>query len=195
MAAIKKELKIYVIKKQSPLSGICKDKCQNGGKCIQKDKCQCSKGYYGLRCEYCEWHSKANPRLIPNPILIPFPLTAKCVIPCKNEGRCIGNNKCRCPNGLRGDHCEIGRKQRSICKCRNGVCLSQKRCKCHPGFYGRHCNGRKCQCLRSCLLFRLHVPAFLYYRQAESCPLRPGVFSRRSSDPSEGAHTIYCNLH
>lgn len=92
----------------------------NGGKCIQKDKCQCSKGYYGLRCEY-----------------------SKCVIPCKNEGRCIGNNLCRCPNGLRGDHCEIGRKQRSICKCRNGTCVSHKHCKCHPGFYGRHCNGRK----------------------------------------------------
>lgn len=74
----------------------------------------------------------------------PISLTAKCVIPCKNEGRCIGNNLCRCPNGLRGDHCEIGRKQRSICKCRNGTCVSHKHCKCHPGFYGRHCNGRKC---------------------------------------------------
>ncbi|XP_050744100.1 protein shifted isoform X6 [Drosophila biarmipes] len=107
-------------KKECAHRGICKDKCLNGGKCIQKDKCQCSKGYYGLRCEY-----------------------SKCVIPCKNEGRCIGNNLCRCPNGLRGDHCEIGRKQRSICKCRNGTCTSHKHCKCHPGFYGRHCNGRK----------------------------------------------------
>lgn len=35
-------------------SGICAEKCQNGGKCVQKDTCECSKGYYGLRCEYCK---------------------------------------------------------------------------------------------------------------------------------------------
>lgn len=35
-------------------TGICKEKCMNGGKCIQKDKCQCTKGYYGLHCEYCK---------------------------------------------------------------------------------------------------------------------------------------------
>lgn len=55
--------------------GICNEKCLNGGKCIQKvnfiyfyinelqilyiwtkikDKCQCSKGYYGLRCQLCK---------------------------------------------------------------------------------------------------------------------------------------------
>ncbi|KAL7744982.1 hypothetical protein ACLKA6_007248 [Drosophila palustris] len=95
------------------------EKCLNGGKCIQKDKCQCSKGYYGLHCEY-----------------------SKCVIPCKNGGRCIGNNKCRCPNGLRGDHCEIGRKQRSTCKCSHGSCMGNKECKCHDGYQGRHCRRR-----------------------------------------------------
>lgn len=35
------------------LLGICREKCLNGGKCVQKDLCECSKGYYGLRCEYC----------------------------------------------------------------------------------------------------------------------------------------------
>lgn len=33
--------------------GICGEKCLNGGKCIQKDTCECSKGYYGPHCEYC----------------------------------------------------------------------------------------------------------------------------------------------
>ncbi|PSN43065.1 hypothetical protein C0J52_11455 [Blattella germanica] len=32
--------------------GICAEKCLNGGKCIQKDTCDCPKGYYGLRCEF-----------------------------------------------------------------------------------------------------------------------------------------------
>ncbi|TDG41564.1 hypothetical protein AWZ03_012002 [Drosophila navojoa] len=62
-----------------------------------------------------------------------------CVIPCKNGGRCIGNNLCRCPNGLRGDHCEIGRKQRSTCKCSKGSCRGNKDCKCHNGY---HCRRR-----------------------------------------------------
>lgn len=33
-------------------TGICKEKCLNGGKCIQKDTCECPKGFYGLRCEF-----------------------------------------------------------------------------------------------------------------------------------------------
>lgn len=37
------------------ISGICAEKCLNGGKCIQKDTCQCPKGFYGLRCEYCKF--------------------------------------------------------------------------------------------------------------------------------------------
>lgn len=76
---------------------------------------------------------------------------AKCVIPCKNGGRCIGNNLCRCPNGLRGDHCEIGRKQRSTCKCSHGgICLGNKGCKCQHGYQGRHCRRRKSQKGNSC---------------------------------------------
>lgn len=35
-------------------AGICTEKCLNGGKCNQKDKCHCPKGYYGLRCEFCK---------------------------------------------------------------------------------------------------------------------------------------------
>ncbi|CAB3361223.1 Hypothetical predicted protein [Cloeon dipterum] len=65
-------------------AGICFEKCLNGGKCIQKDTCECTKGYYGLRCEF-----------------------SRCIIPCLNGGRCKGVNKCRCPQGYGGDHCEI----------------------------------------------------------------------------------------
>lgn len=67
---------------------------------------------------------------------------AKCVIPCKNGGRCIGTNICRCPSGLLGKHCEIERIQRSTCRrpCKHGVCTANKICKCDRGFYGRHCN-------------------------------------------------------
>lgn len=69
-------------------------------------------------------------------------LTAKCVIPCMNGGKCRGINKCRCPPGLGGDHCEIGRRQRSTCKkpCRNGDCMPTHKCRCNEGWFGRACN-------------------------------------------------------
>lgn len=70
--------------------------------------------------------------------------TAKCVIPCMNGGKCIGINTCRCPNGFGGNHCEIGRHQRSACKkpCRHGVCMPNHQCQCENGWYGRFCNQR-----------------------------------------------------
>lgn len=41
-------------------TGICSEKCLNGGKCVQKDTCECSKGYYGLHCEYCKFKYHIN---------------------------------------------------------------------------------------------------------------------------------------
>lgn len=41
-------------------TGICAEKCLNRGKCIQKDTCQCPKGYYGLRCELCKSISRKS---------------------------------------------------------------------------------------------------------------------------------------
>ena len=72
--------------------------------------------------------------------------SAKCEISCMHGGRCIGTNLCRCAEGLSGDHCEIGHRQRPTCKrkCKHGDCVSNKTCKCKEGFYGRFCNRRKC---------------------------------------------------
>ncbi|CAH2050901.1 unnamed protein product, partial [Iphiclides podalirius] len=98
-------------------ASICSQKCLNGGKCIQKDTCECPKGYYGLRCEY-----------------------SKCVIPCLNGGRCKGVNKCRCPPGLGGNHCEVGRRGGECVRpCRHGICRAGA-CVCEPGWRGRYCH-------------------------------------------------------
>lgn len=76
---------------------------------------------------------------------------AKCVIPCLNGGKCKGVNKCRCPQGVGGNHCEIGRRvpQRSTCNkaCRHGICGPDNTCKCHPGWHGRLCNHSEYSCL------------------------------------------------
>lgn len=44
----------FAIYRLHNLIGMCTEKCLNGGKCIRKDKCECPRGYYGLRCEYCK---------------------------------------------------------------------------------------------------------------------------------------------
>ncbi|ODN00100.1 Protein shifted [Orchesella cincta] len=120
---------------------ICSDKCLNGGKCVQKDTCECTSGYYGLRCEY-----------------------SKCMIPCLNGGRCKGVNTCRCVNGYTGDHCEIGHSNRTLSQrhtcalpCRHGECVAPNKCECHQGWYGRRCQRStysKCPNILSRLFFK-----------------------------------------
>lgn len=43
------------------ISGICDQKCLNGGKCVQKDICECPKGYFGTHCEFCEYRRPRRP--------------------------------------------------------------------------------------------------------------------------------------
>lgn len=45
----------YLLRIALSISGICVDKCLNGGKCMQKDICECPRGYFGLRCEFCKY--------------------------------------------------------------------------------------------------------------------------------------------
>lgn len=75
-----------------------------------------------------------------------FPCIAKCFIPCMNDGKCININKCRCPHGFGGDHCEIDNRQQSSVKCkrpcRNGTCMANRQCRCKKGWIGRFCNKR-----------------------------------------------------
>jgi len=74
---------------------------------------------------------------------------AKCIIPCLNGGRCRGVNKCRCPSGFKGDHCEIGRRvpARSTCTkpCEHGTCKPDNTCLCDEGWYGKLCHQSKWQ--------------------------------------------------
>jgi len=136
------------------ISGICADKCLNGGKCIQKDVCLCPKGYFGFRCEFCKYnnvlyiatHKRFNSLNLKTLRSLSY-FSAKCVIPCLNGGKCRGNNICKCPVGFKGNHCEIGRRSqhRSACTrgCRNGACQSDNTCVCNPGWFGKLCNKNK----------------------------------------------------
>lgn len=65
-----------------------------------------------------------------------------------NGGKCNGVNKCRCPDGFDGNHCEIVIGQQfhmdviGHCRkpCRHGVCMPDNRCRCNRGWFGRFCN-------------------------------------------------------
>lgn len=141
------------------ISGICDQKCLNGGKCVQKDICECPRGYFGMRCELCKCkllyyqscfvhlkHAVSGNLKFERCLSFLF-FSAKCFIPCVNGGKCKGNNICRCPLGFKGDHCEIGRRssQRSTCTtgCRNGTCQDDNTCLCNKGWFGKLCSKRK----------------------------------------------------
>lgn len=78
-----------------------------------------------------------------------FTLSAKCVIPCLNGGKCKGINICRCSNEYKGNHCEIATtritSQRSTCSkpCKHGTCQPNDTCLCEAGWYGKFCHKSK----------------------------------------------------
>lgn len=126
----------------------------NGGKCIQKDVCECPKGYFGLRCEFCEYNvSRRASQLMyvtdRRNFCHGFVFSAKCVIPCLNGGKCKGTNICRCSNEYKGNHCEIATtritSQRSTCSkpCKHGTCQPNDTCLCETGWYGKFCHKSK----------------------------------------------------
>ncbi|CAI9737408.1 wnt inhibitory factor 1-like isoform X2 [Octopus vulgaris] len=73
---------------------------------------------------------------------------AMCYPKCENNGTCISPEKCACPEGYYGKHCE-----KALCKerCQNGGrCVKKGHCWCAPDFYGeacqyQHCNKSPCK--------------------------------------------------
>lgn len=62
---------------------------------------------------------------------------ALCYPKCENNGTCISPEKCACPEGYYGKHCE-----KALCKerCQNGGrCVKRGHCWCAPDYYGEAC--------------------------------------------------------
>lgn len=97
----------------------CDARCLNGGRCKDKNSCECRKGYMGSFCE--------------TPLCFPY---------CLNGGNCSAPGVCKCINGFIGPRCEGG-----ICeeKCLNGgKCVQKDSCLCRRGYYGPRCEYSKC---------------------------------------------------
>ncbi|KAG9347705.1 hypothetical protein JZ751_003718 [Albula glossodonta] len=72
---------------------LCTPSCLNGGRCVDVNKCTCTGGWQGSRCQI-------------EPV--------QCQIGCKNGGVCVGLNRCRCASGFSGNFCETGECQRGV---------------------------------------------------------------------------------
>ena len=94
-------------------------------------------------------------------------VVATCFPACIHNGTCVRPNKCECPKGYKGDHCQKGSvhlitnivtshlkyklnlffavRCKSDCS-GHGQCLEPNRCTCDDGFYGRDCNLRSGTC-------------------------------------------------
>ncbi|XP_046542735.1 hemicentin-1-like [Haliotis rubra] len=94
---------------------VCSPTCENQGQCVANNRCQCSIGYKGARCQ--------------NPICSPG---------CGTKGRCVSPNKCKCHTGYMGKFC---RKKVIKCHkpCLHGGRCSRGKCRCPPTHWGNSC--------------------------------------------------------
>ncbi|GFS10709.1 von Willebrand factor D and EGF domain-containing protein [Elysia marginata] len=93
----------------------CKPRCQHKGKCIGPNRCRCTEGYKGSRCQI-----------------------AICTPKCGVKGRCVRPNKCRCQPGYTGKTCR--QKARScVAPCVNGGKCHRGICRCPAKFWGKTC--------------------------------------------------------
>ncbi len=95
------------------MSATCSFKCENNGRCIGPDLCQCSPGWSGIDCTKPMCQELCGPRKL-----------------------CVAPNTCNCIPGYRGDDC----LQASCAqKCKNGLCSAPDVCTCSPGWFDPNC--------------------------------------------------------
>ena len=101
------------------ISAICTFICENGGRCIGDDLCECKTGWGGLDCA--------------KPI---------CTTPCGANSVCTGPNTCGCKPGYTGPNCDQPLCQQT---CRNGgFCSAPDTCHCPPGWFDLNCTTPVC---------------------------------------------------
>lgn len=91
--------------------------CGNHGKCIDRNKCRCHEGWFGIQCT--------------TPVCNPA-----CV-----HGACVLHNTCQCDPGWSGADCAS-----AVCTegCVNGDCVLPQTCICQPGWQSVACDVLDC---------------------------------------------------
>jgi hypothetical protein len=99
----------------------CKPACQNGGVCVDYQKCSCGSSWTGSTCG------------------VPV-----CSSPCKNGGSCVAPNVCSCVDGWSGVSC-TGFACNGANACQNGgSCAAPDSCTCSSSWSGPTCGAPVC---------------------------------------------------
>ena len=102
------------------LSAVCTFICENGGRCIHDDRCECPSGWGGIDCA------------------LPQCTTTTCG---KNKV-CVAPNTCGCKPGYSGTNCDIPLCQQT---CLNGgICSAPDTCSCSLGWFDTNCSTPVC---------------------------------------------------
>ena len=67
---------------------VCDQPCQNGGRCVRRNRCKCPDGFTG---RYCQHYNRT------------------CTPVCQNAGQCSPGNVCVCKKGWTGSDCSQGK--------------------------------------------------------------------------------------
>lgn len=134
------------------MTATCSQICENGGRCVAPDKCECPQGWDGVDCTLALCSEKTcGPRELctsPNTCTcIPGFSGEDCSIPtcvqeCQNGGACIAPDTCQCLNGWFDSNCTT-----PVCEqtCGNsGNCIAPNKCECQNGWEGNDCRTPIC---------------------------------------------------
>lgn len=135
-----------------------------------------------------------------------------------NNGKCVGSNKCRCPAGWDGDHCEkmpprnssssssnvhygkqaaaFARTSRTsaappiACKkpCRHGTCRTNGTCQCDAGWQGERCHQREFGC---CIVQDVIIHLFCDFRRHQASTQRIPMTNELVADNRRNREPLY----
>ena len=203
------------------ISATCTQICENGGKCILPDTCECPAGWTGTDCTIpsCDAPCGDNKLCVAPPNVCgckpgfegPDCLTPQCSQDCMNGGSCSAPDTCTCANGWFDTNCTT-----PVCSqtCGNGGnCTSYNTCTCPEQWTGSDCrtpvctqeckNGGVCMAPNTCICppawigHGCHIPVCTqgYFRrnptEEEKAGLKPRLYQ---SDILRWSTYKPCNL-
>ena len=95
------------------MSAACSFSCENNGRCVGPNKCECLHGWSGIDCTK--------------------PL---CQNSCGQRELCVAPNTCACIPGYDGAGCLAAKCSQ---QCVNGHCSAPDVCTCNPGWFDSNC--------------------------------------------------------
>ncbi|EFC43523.1 predicted protein [Naegleria gruberi] len=108
--------------------------CSGHGKCISKNNCSCSVGYYGNKC---------------NNLYVCDSLTQESPLVCSGRGNCTANGSCTCQSEYYDSNCSsyscfsVDYQSSLVCSGR-GNCTLPDVCSCSAGHFGSNCGLTSC---------------------------------------------------